>query len=281
MDLELKHLGQTRAIGGCALFGVWHLLRILSRKRANALNAAAKLRGQWALSAVYLAVVFVLGIFLEDFSKSYAAERGFGLSWIFNLVLESDKNLRLRSLYNVERFDAGTIIATPKPIVFDLLECRNIDTNVMPFRDVIRDAMCTKNGSNVCAIEGAAQVQAFQRAINGIYYYAKNRDYRETTYFNELMAIQDRGDFARSFVLLCMILAFLYLLIVVLSQIPYTASKLKIGSNGRNRAIVMFLVYLCGVFLARITYESEQTNYNLRVVGYYICLKQDPGDGKR
>ncbi|MDI1311785.1 hypothetical protein [Prosthecobacter sp.] len=126
MDFELKHLGQTLAIGGFAIYAILYLLRICRERwvpqffctqddensRPKGLNKRSN--NKFETTAIYLSMVLAAGIVVEDISKNIVSWRDDPLTsvlkdkigknikeWLNDWVLDKDSELRFRSLFSV------------------------------------------------------------------------------------------------------------------------------------------------------------------------------------
>ena len=206
MDLELKHLGQTLAVGGFAVFMALYLVRSFFPSFAARLFAKSD-----KLSVQHVALLFALalaaGILLEDFSKHYAARRSGLKNDVLEMILDSDKELRLRSLFDVPEAGPDRLEVKPRAIAMELAKVKGRNQSVENYLESIHkitrswEANKKQAGDNPpppVVIQGRNAVEAFEGAANGVYYEAKNRVYREATYFTELSEISNRMDFTRS-----------------------------------------------------------------------------------
>jgi len=74
MDLELKHIGQTLAVGGFFIFSLFQLIRIFHPSWVSGITSLASGQKLYE-SAMILAIVFAAGILVEDVSKNVVSER--------------------------------------------------------------------------------------------------------------------------------------------------------------------------------------------------------------
>jgi hypothetical protein len=310
MDLELKHLGQTLAIGGLTIYGLFQLISLHKPSWTSSLTFLSTGGQKLHESAMILAVVFAAGILMEDVSKNYTAERS---SWgfsVFNTLVDSDKQLRLKSLFGVKSYSPDSMTVKPDPLYEDLMSVNRKDTRFEAHRATLSKILeCSSlNDKGYKVIN--SQTQALEGAVNGIYYSAKNRVYQEGNFFNELRGIEYRAGFARALTFLCVFYSACYLVSGILSFLPgglrlerlprqlslplesqkphkirtrLKVSRWLLASEVRTKRrviLLMFTIYLIGVFLAGISYRSEMVNYNLRVFGYYILLTSNGGASK-
>lgn len=274
MDLELKTLGQTLAVGGLFVAGVCYLLKLKTERWIPDFLRLPGEKLHLLHGALYLALIFGCGIIIEDFSAAYANQRAvvstgatapvFGV-WekiVFKTLdpfLDTDKELRLRSLFDVKEFDGtgnkgdkATLVLNdlsldlwkaliPKEKKFrkdrkekkELVKPRLLE-HFQPFQKTLTAVYEQSNKKNApdstpnekkapvsmpdklknqnVHIEGEDLV-TLTEAVNGLYYAAKNRVFKENNHFQELSTISNRIDFTRSIVLICVVLGGTYTLI--------------------------------------------------------------------
>ncbi len=283
MDLALKDLGQTLAVGVFAVFGLVYLATLCKpswkARVSSILNNSHKLY-QFGM---ILALVFAVGVLIEDVSKNYTAERVddsiiFNISsTIFNYIVDTDKALRLRSLFSVHHFSDNYIEFSPAPVYESLKIVNHKDPRFIRNKNILTDiptlpCVDEKKIETCQRVKGQTEIKKQADAINQIYYDAKNRVYKENTYFTELQEIEKRVNFARSLTFLCLIYSFIFLVFVVLCFLPLKVKFISTAWAKRKFIVLIFGIYVLGTFLARASFRSETFNYNLRVFGYYISL---------
>ncbi|MHC4517402.1 MAG: hypothetical protein ACYTAS_02330 [Planctomycetota bacterium] len=134
-----------------------------------------------------------------------------------------------------------------------------------------------------------------------VYYAAKNEVFREDNYFGELMDIQRRIDFARSFGLGA---AYVFVAVVlgVLGRSAYAAvgtvcrilrpskagddpgspreDRTEKGLCDTIRRVLAFSAVVCFFYYVALSiYEYEETQFNKRVFGYFISMTTGTGHG--
>ena len=149
--------------------------------------------------ALYLGIVFGIGMLLEDVSKKFSSEHGGLLGRMFNFVMDTDKELRFRSLFHdIHQRGDGTFTAVPEPILLEILNLNptNLDLAIKPGVETLRE-VAGRGATFAPATKGEAD--KIKNAINSVFYCAKNRAFREQTYFTEMKNIEERIGFASSF----------------------------------------------------------------------------------
>lgn len=277
MDLELKNLGMTLAIGGFAVYGILFIIKICRAKWVPRFFSVEEGKLQIQHAAVYLALVLATGIILEDVSKNYAARRTNFLSTVCNFFVDSDNELRLLSLFKDVELSDTKVKLTPKPIFRELQLVKPKHLVVEQHLAVINSHIPPGAGisahSTPCTIDSKQNVEAFRGALDGLFYDAKTLVYRNDNYNKELTDISMRLDFSRALTILCLIFAFLYLLFSVFGFVPGLKDFLDIDCNERSKLITLTALYAIGICFAGAAYRIEQNNYNLRVFGYYISTR--------
>ena len=278
MDLDLKNLGQTIAAGGFAIYSVVLLIRLYHPKWEPPLFRFSQASLNIQEIVVALALIFAMGIIVESMSKNISSGRDPWLEERFDIILQSDKELRVRSLFKVYELSKSRAQVIKSSM---LQEIFRLETPPETIRLHLERLISTLNAGTiddkgVITIDGKDNVKAFTDSVNQVYYYSKNSVYQTSTYFDELNEIESRIDFTRSLTLLCVIFFVTYLLFGGLSFIPQVKKYFKFTLK-RNLTItgISFLFFL-GVIFSGMAYRLESTNYNLRVFGYYVSQKLDP-----
>jgi hypothetical protein len=281
MDLDLKPLGQILVLGAFAAYAILFLARICRAPWMPRLLSAGHQKAHLSDTAVYLAIVFSVGVVFKDVSKSIVAQRDVleldaaeetAFTCLLNrFVLDTDNELRFRSLFDVR---SGDIPYKAKNICRELLTLPKRHDTVQPYFEELKRDVDSADKGTIQANDKKA-IKSLRRAVNQIYYEAKDRDYREQTYYQELSEISDKLDFTRSLTLLCLSFALVYFLFAFLSYIPLVIRTLEIDVKKRRIVFFLAVVYAACIWIAAFAYRSEATNYDLRVFGYYISLIND------
>ncbi len=286
MDLAIKDLGQTLAVGVFAIFGLVFLCALSRRSWKDEIFKFLSSEHKFYQTALALVVVFATGVLVEDISKNFAAERVddsaiFNItSTTFNFLVDTDKELRLRSLFTVHYSSAQEIELSEAPIYANLMAVNDKNQYVLKNKVILTAipvSSCIHNGSiSSCKrIQGEAQIKDQANAANQLYYGAKNRVYRESTYFTELQEIEKRINFARSLTFLCLVYALLFGLLILINLLPERWVLTPTARTKRKLIGLVFGFYLLGILLGRLSFRSETISYNLRVFGYYISVISD------
>lgn len=129
MDLELKHLGQTIAIGGFTIYTISLLVRLYFPKWNINFLSLSQEKLQIQQAAVYLALVFAVGIVLEDVSSEISnkdleisSNGDFYPKSLFKNILDSNKDLRLLNLFSIEEFSESRVVLKTKSISKETLK---------------------------------------------------------------------------------------------------------------------------------------------------------------
>jgi hypothetical protein len=236
-----------------------------------------------------LALVFAVGVLVEDVSKNYTAERVddsviFNISsTIFNFVVDTDKELRLRSLFVVHDSSDNYIEFSPAPVYESLVAINHKDQiftmHITSLINIPSSPCISEKEKKTCKrVDGETEMKKQANAVNQIYYDAKNLVYHENTYFTELQEIEKRVNFARSLTFLCLIYSLLFSVVAILCWLPWKWEFISSVRKKRKFILLIFGIYVLGIFLARISFRSETINYNLRVFGYYISTTSSIND---
>jgi hypothetical protein len=249
MDLELKQLGQTLAVGAFALLGFWLIFRIFKPDfLKNFLNENKE---------QFENLSFVMN------SKHVVADRNPPVKCIrevFSKCLISDKEARYDLLFNEEgNLDKfGDRLNRAEYFEFiDSHQYRQIRGFLPPHASLsITESDCLK------------------KIVNEIYYDAKDRVFQETNYFQELTVISTRMEFLRAFVFVLELMLILVTCTLVVSPLVYFILP-KPDEKVKNRLISLFgffMLCVCLVFVIPSAYEEECSNFNRRVFGYHLSL---------
>lgn len=289
MDLALKDLGQTLAVGVFTVFGLVYLATLCKRSWKARISVILTSSHKLYLSGMILALVFAVGVLVEDVSKNYTAERVddsviFNISsTIFNFVVDTDKELRLRSLFVVHDSSDNYIELSHTPIYDSLMAVSHKDQIFIMHKNSLTNiptspCISEKEEETCKRVNDKTEMKKQANATNQIYYDAKNRVYHENTYFTELQEIEKRVNFARSLTFLCLIYSLLFSVVAILCWLPWKWKFISTVRKKRKFIVLIFGIYVLGILLARISFRSETINYNLRVFGYYISITSGIND---
>lgn len=259
MEFELNDFALTIAIGILATWGIVFLSCCFSRRFNRFLKEVALTtpNNRLVMGIVYLILAFAFGILIEDVSKNIVASRScFSIfsPWAFNdnyyraLALNhSEIHTRLlKDLWKHDEVKAIVKYHTPQ-------------------------AVQTVDSILAGAIKGKAITDLLMDCSPPIYYKAKNRVFFHGTYNQELSKYVSRGNFCRSLFFLSVLFALVYTgcLLGVLYR-----NKWKKGKVGGRlfSLMIMTAIWFVLALVSIPSYKSEQTNFNLRVYGYYDSL---------
>ncbi len=294
MDLELKELGQTLAIGALTILGLWLLFKSFWYKSIseNKLSLKHFIDFSFVLNGIVLALVFAIGILIEDISKHVVAQREPPrvnllkyppLKW----SLEIEKSARFSALFDEKNdsvsfkshakkwFNSGYL----KYFIGDTVLLSKLDGNYIKseknklVNELNRDS---NTNENILLNVSKDSLQSLKTQINYHYYNAKDYVFQKDNYYKELNAINTRIDFTRSLTFLSSLLCPFFALIFLISVI--IAVNIK-GFNYRNLrwSLVGLILFFFLAYFGSLTNAVEMSNFNLRVFGYYehILKEQD------
>lgn len=260
MELDLAGLGLTIAAGAAATLALWWVVTrcadgvpFVPKKLPMATSKELTLLG----SALALAGIFGLGMFVENLSKSLVGNPPpVGARWPFLFwVLPSDTDLRASVVIKQHKTDEWTSTRTGKRLGSERLFARSLGAEGAELDQALQ---ASRPGA-----EYARRAVELER----VFYVAKNHLYQVDNYYSELRAIEQRIAFARSCsAVAIVILAGGSLFILVVRLIRKKKSHLS-----RD----FFLTLGVGLSLwwaCRIVYVTEQFNYNVRVFGYWSTV---------
>lgn len=229
MELDLKDIGQTLAVGALGVFGLLALVRIFLKTtliRVLVKRLREPLKGTFLdhrhhifVGAVYLALIFAFGITLEDLSKNIVAERSPRvLEWLYHEYIPTDKVLRVETLFEFidpplpistpsddiylsRKADSGSIVAKPIPLAFELADARLLGTDRSMDTDILQRWLVNPDCRRD-ALEGPVGLLVnghdLENLINRVYYVAHNDVYLKESVVHEMEKIEARMDFARA-----------------------------------------------------------------------------------
>ncbi|TLD70198.1 hypothetical protein FEM03_13490 [Phragmitibacter flavus] len=268
MDLELKTLGQTLAVGGLAIFLVIVWVAALLRDPEWPIQKLARMDEGFPLirGSLFLSIVLVTGILCENYSRRVASGRGhLPFKGIFSFFIESDKQIRLRSLLTVHKFKDDFIEVALSPIAVETLQLPQIGSLLPYQRESIQhivDAsrLYPKNRDHRFRIKGIDECSIFVESINAMYYLGKNAAFRHENHFLELREIEARFNFSGA-------VAFIGLVGFPIGLVVLAFSWYRNRPAFRLSVFSVAICILLAVF-GRSSYVDERLNFNLRIYGY-------------
>jgi cation transport ATPase len=258
MSLNLTEIGQTLSIGGLVLFGIWSLVRMNGGK-INFDFFPERQSFVFMLTSVLLAMIFAIGILFEDVSKNIVAERPIMFEYgALNYILPEDKYMRIVCLSNnkVQDFRSERVTFKPKSLFFELKPKCNKDLDIENKKNIKGEYVLHKN-----------EFDRIVGSFNNLYYKSKNVVYREDNYFNELIKIEHRLNFIRSFTFL----SFCFVIVSILNVLIFFIKRIHATFTSR---VIFLCLFVLLMFLGRIAFISEHVNYNLRIYGYVLSLEE-------
>jgi hypothetical protein len=271
MQIEIEKLGQTLALGGASLLALNAMLRLLGRRPLQLPFQQAKSDSSLQHAPVFLALILAFGIVLENVSKSFVSDRDFpGLAGgaFTDRLLDTDKDMRLRSLFHVKKYGAETIVAKPRQILKELIEA----TSASGVGDeALQRLQKHFNDASELSVAGKDMVGQVKADINTVYYRAKNLVYRQDNYYSELRVIGARMEFLRSMSFLGFVSALATVLIFVL-RCGWSVRRRSLPRSLFAHLFVSTAAFLATAVMCAVAYRVEGTNYNLRIFGYYSSL---------
>ncbi len=300
MEIDIKELASTLAIGAYILFGFEFILRAAFSTGIFSRVFGRRFTNDAVRNAIIVALCFAAGMMAEDMADLVTKE-----PWTFGRSFGNFDMIREKSLFS---FDDVTDL---NQVVFNA-PCRpfRIDSNSLATQAARLGLFTMFGGVTGRDVErkilrgDAACVDARTRtAAQQFYYHAKNIVFLRPQYYDELKKIDQRMTFSRSFalasftflLLVLVILAFktaMYALHLLLRELPRrvdpgASGSARISARARRRVlgicqtlfavrtrrgilllIVLFLVlaWKTGVFLS----ISEERAFNRRAYGYFI-----------
>lgn len=280
MDLELTHIGQTLALGGFVIYSIIWLRKLYGRSGLRSLFHFSREELPLLEMAVAIAIVFATGIIIEDISKDLTSGRNSYIGNSLNCVLDSDKELRVKSLFVTDRLSANFADISENSLSTSVLRLGSPPDTIKPhiedLKVLLKGPKTTIDGREYVAVNGEEQVRKLQDSVNQVYYHAKNSVYQNPTYFNDLNEIATKIDFTRSLLFMCLSFAVVYFVAGGISFIPYISKRYHFTSSRRGSLFKTGVLFIIGIIFSGMAYRLESNTYNLHVFGYYISQKLDP-----
>jgi hypothetical protein len=283
MDFGLKEIGPTFIVGAFTILGLDFISHYLFgyditgffRGRLGFNNGSDGNTGENTISTtLFVMLSLSLGILAEDVSYKFM-DGGWLPSWAPSYTWFTKAGNRTDAL--VEEDKEGNLL--PKQLGIDLSYNK-------AFTSALSDKECAKEVERWFLVPEKISAynthhnqlrQKIDRAINALYYFAKNTVYKEDNHYNEMRIIQSRLELSRSIILI----SYSYLLFAILSIIAQCFYALfikkKIGYlNGCRVVSTLVIVYL----LSLLAYERESDEFDKRAFGYFstMLIKLDKTD---
>lgn len=275
MELYISELGTTLAVGAYCVITLDLMFLLIFKYDPMTRIAFGKKYNQFIVTVLFFVINFAVGMLVEDLSNKFADEDSYlGLN-----LLQSEKELRTSVFLSAQ----GQLT----PIAREFLDADIVQNFNWNTAKIMKLAVEHNNGY----VNTWVSEKDMSRIANRIYYQANNQDFVNDNYFDVLRAIQVRIDFARSmailsvFLLIAWILALLGVFLLKKVDSEMTAdSRLfeRVGQYIKTRSARTFTwmnASMMGLFIllywaGHYAYAAEEGEYNKRVFGYYVTLKQ-------
>jgi hypothetical protein len=279
MDIELKSFGETLAIGGLAsaMLLAWGSMFPDVGRARQILSKSIFLENRFPFvrACLVFALVFASGILIESYAGRVASKRGnLPLKELFSKFLESDKNIRLRALYEVEKYDDNFLVLKLKPITAETLKLKYVK-NLLTYQQMaLKPAIASASDFNTINENkkltiSYPNVKPFEDANNALYYIAKNIAYARPEFHKELKIYENRYNFAEAICFLG-IIGTIGTIFVVVAAYSYKRFKLKESITKKDSVVPVF-VLLGSVLLTfggRSAHIDGRIEHHIRVFGY-------------
>jgi hypothetical protein len=268
MDLELKQLGQTLAVGAFAMLGFWLIIRMLKGDLLkNILPSEERLKQiNLVFNGVLLAFVFAVGIVLENFSKHIVAEREPPMK-VFRILLgynlRKDKETRFDVLFKYENNKY-------LPNEF----CNRLENecyfNLVP-EYVIRSFLNKEKDTCKFNINSINPTGDFLISTNYLNNIAKDKVFEEDNYYTELTTISSRMDFLRAFIFLITLLVYLNFIAILSSSFKKNQERCQSFKVFLARCKENEISILSGILLLSILITSSSDSIMLVKCVLSLC----------
>ena len=306
MDLDLKELAATLAIGAFFIFGVEFINLNFFRRTISSKFITNVETSQYVVGAFAIALCFVFGMVVEDVSNKFVDEN----SWLSaSHLLEPDDEIKTDVFFGDKPWQSFSSPFAEQASKYRLLGAHT-DRRGEALEDYYFHAKC---GAPSAAPDPTPDRHDLTSVAKKFYYNAKNVAYQQDNYYDELKKIQLRVDFSRALVavavclLIVVFAAFavkgvMTVAIKLLARPAHPAGATPGDAARRARATVWLqekreylfaapkmqwgrlcaacLILGSALLLARFAYSSEEAEFDKRAYGYYLTLKTD-GVAKR
>jgi hypothetical protein len=234
MDFDLKDFASTLAAGGYAFLAIGLVVYLARGLRPIALLYRNLRKRKWTIVSLVTISCFILGIFVEDTSDEYYANRPGWLWWIpEQLGLSSEEELKADVLFK----ESGRLTSLGK----DLHALGTLPTYA----------------------DHNDRVDAAKK----LYYLAKGVVYCEDNYYDEMQRIQLRINFVRSIALVSLLGAYACVPLILWALLR---KRRKMACNGLGAFV--FFALLMG--LGHRVFAIEEQQFNARAFGYWATMEE-------
>jgi hypothetical protein len=249
--------------------------------------------------AVFIGLAFGIGVLAEDISNKYVDDSKNNFESPFSIIKypllskEKDKvelslirDLKVESL--VEDFAPPDIKSLAKELAengaFEMVDAEKgaavqewiLSDNPQP--------LCEKGKKSKDCVDNNGKISSddIKKTIIELYYYAKNRTYKETNYYDEMKKIQSRWDFSRSIALISS-----FYTALALVGFPFSLLSIWIRNRWKHnnheypnrfwfnrirKGIVTLIILFAINFFSYWAYQREADEFNKRAFGYFSSM---------
>jgi hypothetical protein len=278
MEFDLKEIGVTIFIGAYFLFGIEVLLYLFfSSNLFLTIERETRFTSR-SLIVLALTLCFAFGMLIEDVSNKFVDEDEQLQKYVVSIFPphSSDDQIKFRTLF-------GETGSSPSNFALEMSRFGLVSTYGGKHGHDVQEAI--NQHGNTQQIERVKLMSVAKE----LYYNAKNRVYREQTYYDELKEIQLRIDFARSYLTISFLLIPIALLVAVISL--FITKRVGQEATGKpreaqkDRRLVFFraaactLLFLIGsCLLGKYAFVSEESEFDKRAYGYFYSIMNAPTD---
>lgn len=277
MDLDLKELSQSIAVGGFVVFACFYLVGVCRAAWAPKIPKLTGSKLQLHQAAAVAVFLYAVGSIVEQISETIASGRSPGaVSDVFTWVLDSKRELRFRSMFEATETKDGISIRSRNVYKTISQSFAEADDNQSVVRRInsVNEIIPPDDTPKFLSNSGVAPLTAntLQDRLDEFFFLAKNRVFQNDNYNHELRDMERRIMFIRSTTFVAIIAGFVYSLFFITSLIPIVARTAHVTKKEQVRLLILILLDVLFVWFLSIAYESSSTEYNLRVFGYYRSL---------
>jgi hypothetical protein len=278
MDLDFKSLGNTLSIGCLFCMCIMLINHLCIAKRLLTLKTSIKRINDYKFIGGL--TFFITGVLCEEITESIASDKGGVFYQIFNSVADSKSELRLRCLFQFNKYNR----LDPRPVYDDLVGLTKLHGSTLT---KIKNMNNMKTEFMNVDIDESAIGQLSKR-VDAVYYAAKNIVYKESMYNSELLPLEARLRFLRAVMVILLFAIAAKSALVLLWLIPCRFAdrhllkrlksdlleKLSVRAKHASRKtfVISTIFDLFLLILLAEAHRSVANEYFSRVFGYFVSL---------
>lgn len=285
MDIDLLELSRTSFVGAYLLIGLAFILyELFENERPELLQTQKWPDLPWYIALAGLILFYGCGVIIENVSDDFVGENG---------LVKYEERIKVCALCeDCNVLNPLIYMSTYKSndLATDLAEWLDQSVpNSTSLPDSMKRATLQYKYKDIRSFvtkikESSDSYSDVKEDIRNMYYLAKNRVYKEATYFQEMTEIKARSDFSRS----CLLVSFLLFVVTVLLSLhhgyqvrsggsfksyqAYLMSKSYLKSPKAWKVATFLVLLVVAYFLSFWAFYAEEIQFNRRAFGYFLAL---------